>query len=73
MTNSISKLKSASYKAAPLGTLVKILYVTLFPTEKKRKEKVEIVNMRMKIQFLHKYVSLFGLPFLNDFNRIAQL
>lgn len=39
MTNNISKHKSASYRAAPLGTLVKMLYVTLFPTEKKKKKK----------------------------------
>ena len=72
MTNSTSKRKSASHKAAPLGTLVKILYMTLFPTEKK-KEKVEIVKIRMKIHFLHKYIPLFGLPFLNYFNMFAQL
>jgi len=72
MANSMSESVSASYKAAPMGTLVKILYMTLFPTEKKR-GKVEIVKIRMKIQFLRKCIPLFGLPFLNDFNRIAQL
>lgn len=43
--------------------------MTLFQIEKK---KVEIVKMRMKIQFLHKYIHLIVIPFLNDFNRIAQ-
>lgn len=68
----MSKCQSVSYKAEHLGTLVKIFYVTLFPTEKKKK-KVEIVKIRMMIQFLHKYIPLFGFPSLNDFNRIAQL
>lgn len=65
----MSKCKSTLYTAAPLGISVKILRMTLFKIEKK---KVEIVKMRMKIQFLHKYIHLIAIPFLNDFNRIAQ-
>lgn len=66
----MSKCKSASNEAAPLETLVKILYNTLFPTEKKR---CEIGKISSNVKFLHKETSLFDLPFLDDFSRVAQL